>query len=127
MHWAEAYVGEPYLEGEQDCGSFSVRVVAEQFGRRIRLPTARAQGLRGLSRQIVDLLDDYGEPVVIPCEGDAVLMVSRGELQHIGLYCEVRGEACVLHAVRNAGQVCLHPLRMLSTLGLVVQGFYRWR
>ena len=127
MHWAETYVGDPYVPGEHDCGAFAARVMREQFGREVHLPSARGHGLRDDSRQINRLLDDFGEPVDTPAESDAVVMVSRGMLSHVGIYCEINGEAHVVHAMKNAGQVCLHKLRQLEHLGLRIEGYYRWR
>lgn len=126
MHWSSAYVGQPYVPGEMDCAALAVRVRQEVFGHAIGLPTDRAAGLRGLTRQIEDLKVDYGEPTDSPQDGDAVLMIGRGRLDHIGLYCEIEGAPWVLHAMRNAGMVCLHRLHALAELGLRVEGFYRW-
>jgi hypothetical protein len=124
-HWAQQYVGTPY--SEHDCAQLAVRVLHEQFGRTINLPTERAANVRGISQQIDTLHDDYATPVTLPMEGDAVLMIGRGRLNHIGIYCEINGEAWVLHAVRNAGHACLHKLHNLGGIGLEVEGFYRWK
>jgi len=123
-HWALHYVGLPY--DQHDCAELAVRVQREQFGRTIALPTTRGTGLRGVSEQIDNLRADYAVPVLTPEEGDAVLMQSRGSINHIGVYCDIGGEPYVLHAMRNAGQTCLHRLRNLGGIGLTVEGFYRW-
>jgi len=127
MHWAEHYVGEPYIEGGNDCAALAARVQQEVFGRRIALPVERMSDYRGWSRQIEMHRDDYADPVDAPAEGDAVLMVGRGRLNHIGTYCELNGAPCVLHAMKSAGQVVLHPIRDLGRYGLEVEGYYRWR
>ena len=125
-HWAERFVGEPYQDGANDCASFAERVQREIFQRAINLPTDRAAGVRGQSAQILNARGDYGIPTEHPQEGDAVLMRGRGRLNHLGIYCEIEGVPFVLHAMRNARQVCLHRLRDLNQLGLTVEGVYTW-
>lgn len=124
MHWSARYVGTSYAAG--DCAELAARVQREVFGREVRLPTERGHGLRDRTRQIEDLKADYAARTETPAEGDGVLMVSRGRIEHIGVYCEIDGMPYVLHAMRNAGQVVLHRLRDLAHQGLVVEGYYRW-
>ena len=126
-HWSARYVGEAYLEGANDCAAFAVRVQYQVFGRDIRLPMARGLGARDWSRQIDALTEEYAVPTETPVDGDAVLMRCRGRLSHIGIYCEIGGVAYVLHAMKNAGQVCLHRLRDLDKQGLWLEGCYRWK
>lgn len=125
-HWTEQYVGMPYDKETNDCGMFAERVQLEIFGRVISLPKERATTLRGLSRQIRAHLDDFGIRTDSPIEGDGVLMIGRGRMDHIGIYCLINGTAWVLHAMRGANQVCLHRVRDLATHGLTVEGFYQW-
>jgi len=123
-HWSEPYVGLPYHEA--DCAALAERVQRQVFRRDLSLPGDRACGLRGLSAQIASLKADYAVPVATPRDGDAVLMVARGRLQHIGVYCDIGGVPYVLHAVRNAGQTCLHRIADLGRFGLAIEGYYRW-
>lgn len=125
-HWAEHYVGEPYIDGDNDCASFAERVQAEVFEREIDLPSDRAHGMRGQSRQLTDLKADYGVAVDQPMEGDAVLMIGRGRLNHVGVFCVIGGVPHVLHAMKSARQVCLHRIRDLQQQGLTVGGYYQW-
>lgn len=125
MHWSEHYVGLPYAEA--DCAELAQRVRREVFGQETGLPSERAASLRGLTVQIETLKADYAEPVTEPREGDAVLMVGRGRLDHIGIYCEINNTPYVLHAQRNAGHTVLHRLRELPGVGLRLEGFYRWK
>ncbi len=124
-HWSTNYIGLPY--DDADCAELAVRVQAEVFKRRINLPTERADGLRQLSCQISTLQEDFAAPTYTPVEGDAVLMLSRGRINHIGVYCLIDNVPYVLHAMRNAGAACLHKLRELKNIGLQLEGFYTWK
>lgn len=124
-HWTSRYIGLPYAEN--DCAELAARVQREVFCRSVSLPTVRAAGLRGLTAQIEAEKDVYAERTDLPQDGDAVLMVGRGRLDHVGVYAAINGVPHVLHAMRNAGQVCLHRLRELEGIGLKVEGFYRWK
>lgn len=123
-HWSARYVGMPYQVA--DCAMLAAHVQREVFGREIRLPTDRAPGLRGMTDQIERLKTDFAACVDAPVEGDAVLMISRGKIEHIGIFCVIDREPWVLHSVRNAGQAVLHRLRELSNQGLTIEGYYRW-
>lgn len=127
MHWSERYVGLPYRDGTQDCAAFTVRVQREQFARDILLPVGRPGGHRERSQMILDLRGDYAARTEAPVEGDAVLMQGRGRLSHIGTLVLIAGTSYVLHAMKDAGQVCLHRVRDLAAYGLVVEGYYRWK
>ena len=124
-HWSNNYIGLPY--DEADCAELAVRVQRDVFKRAINLPTERAAGLRQLSCQITQLQEDFASPTYNPVEGDAVLMIGRGRINHIGIYCVIGGVPYVLHAMRNAGATCLHKLRELKSIGLQLEGFYQWK
>jgi len=81
----------------------------------------------GRAAQMNDLVFNFGQKTDNPSEGDAVLMMCRGRPSHIGVYCEVDGERCVLHAMENAGHTVLHKIRELSRVGLSVEGYYAWK
>jgi hypothetical protein len=124
-HWSAAYVGLPYVRGEFDCAALVERVLREVFGREIHLPKERAADVLGLSGQIAAHRAEFARRIDAPGEGDGVLMVGRGRVNHIGIWCFI-DESYVLHNMRNAGQVCLHRVRDLSRYGLFVEGYYRW-
>lgn len=124
-HWSDRYVGLPYSNA--DCAMLAAIVQREVFNRNIALPSARVAGLRGQTRQIEQLKDDYGVLTTEPQEGDAVLLVCRGRLAHVGIYCVIGDVVYVLHAMRNAGHAVRHRLCDLHLVGLTVEGFYRWR
>jgi hypothetical protein len=133
-HWSDAYVGLPYVDGEFDCAELARTVQLEVFRRAIDLPTERQYlGLDGVAKvramnaQLAACRDDYGVQTSTPQEGDAVLIVSRGRLDHIGLYCLINGEAWVLHAASGINQVVRTRLRELPLYGYSLEGFYAWK
>jgi phosphatidylserine/phosphatidylglycerophosphate/cardiolipin synthase-like enzyme len=132
QHWSQRYVGRPYIEGEFDCGELARTVQREVFGREIALPTERgymgkkgAEKFRAMAAQIDTEKTRIAERTEAPQEGDAVLLVARGYLQHVGVYCLI-GEPWVLHAADTARQVLLARVRELAAKGLRVEGYYRW-
>ncbi len=128
-HWAEAWLGRPWVAGEHDCADFVVEVLREQFGRALDMPV-HAQSVRGWDRQIAALKSEYALPTIAPQEGDGVLMHARGARRlrryHLGLWAEVGGVAHVLHCHAGAGSI-LHPIRDLGLRALALEGIYRWR
>ena len=128
-HWSEKYIGQAYSRGDADCARLVCQVRAEVFG--LPVPSdahiERAESRLGRAAQMADGVEAFGLPVSIPKEGDAVLMLCRGRPSHIGVFCHVNDEDCVLHAMENAGMVVLHKLRDLPRVMLSVEGFYRWK
>ena len=124
-HWSERYVGIPY--SEHDCAQLCVKVQSEQFNNIINIPIKRPNGLRGVSDMISDLQDDFAYSVLKPEEGDAVLMIGRGRLNHIGTACYINNQLHILHAMRNAGITVLHNNIALASVGLKIEGYYRWK
>ena len=145
-HWAESYIGRPYVEGRHDCADFVVAVMREHFGRELTLP-AHGAGTRAWDRQIAALKGVYAVHVApeargtmgapeargtmgMPREGDGVLMAAAARRHslghHIGIWCAVGGEPYVLHCLKGVGSI-LHPIRDLDRRALVLEGVYRWR
>lgn len=128
-HWSANYIGLPYVAGDADCAALLCRVRREVFCQPV--PSAaeieRAASRLGRNAQLADGVDAFGLPTDSPKEGDAVLMMCRGRPSHIGVYCEIEGVRCVLHAMENAGMVVLHRLRDLPRVFLEVEGFYTWK
>lgn len=128
-HWCESYIGQPYIHGEADCARLVCQVRREVFGQPVPdgAEVERAASRLGRTLQMRDGVSVFGQRVSSPSEGDAVLMICRGRPSHIGVFCVVDGEDCVLHAMENAGMVVLHRLRELGRVLLAVEGFYRWK
>ncbi len=125
-HWSERYVGLPYEEGTFDCAHLVEKVLLEQFGRELHLPKEHESHYRAQQRQIEAAKASYAEPAAAPREGDGVILVSRGHAEHLGVYCEVGGEPCVLHNSRRFGSVVCFRVRELGRHLLAVEGYYRW-
>ncbi len=129
-HWSDAYIGQPYISGERDCGNLAARVRLEVFGDASALQVAelqRAAGQLGKQRQVEQMLSAHGHRTEQPMEGDAVVMQNTAGRWHVGSYCLIDGEAWVLHNMKNAKQVVRHRLRELARVGLSVEGFYQWK
>ena len=127
-HWSDNYIGQEYRLGDADCAALFARVSWEVFGHTppTEADIERAQSAFGRALQVADGVDSLGKPADSPKEGDAVLMMCRGRPSHIGVFCVVDGEKCVLHAMQNAGMVVRHRLRELHRVNLQVEGFYTW-
>ena len=128
-HWAEAYIGRPWVAGEHDCADFVVAVMREQFGRALDLP-AHEESVRQWDRQIASLRDEFAVPTLSTQDGDGVLMHARGARRlrryHLGLWVDANGVASVLHCQEAAGSI-LHPIRDLAQRALALEGIYKWK
>lgn len=135
-HWSEKYVGLLYQPGVFDCGVLCEQVQQAEFGRSVTAPKDRdyynipegdvVARFKAMSSQVSRVKDQYAQRTESPSDGDAVLLVTRGYMQHLGIYCLIQGEAYVLHASESAKQVVLHKLSHLVMKGLKVEGFYKW-
>lgn len=128
-HWSQEYVGMPYEIGSADCARLLSKVRREVFQEAVPsdIEVERAASMLGRVGQMSDLVEAYGSKTDSPVEGDAVLMMARGRPSHIGAYCVVDGEPCVLHAMQNAKMVVLHKIRDLPRVFLTVEGYYKWK
>jgi len=129
MHWSENYIGKPYSLGDADCAALVAEVKEKEFGgdipefvRSMRENTRlkRVEQLESLAREAVIPTND-------PQEGDVVLMMCRGRPSHVGVFCIVDGEKCILHAMENAKMTVRHRIRDLPRFFLQVEGYYKWK
>lgn len=125
MHWTDQYVGLPYAKA--DCAELCARVAQEVFGHHVDIPTYRAHTGRDLVT-MKNVMLDFVMPIDAPEEG-AVVVLRHGvdqHLWHVGTWTVIKGEAWVLHAVRNAGMALLTRACDLKRFLLHVDGYYRW-
>ena len=78
-HWAESYIGRPYVEGRHDCADFVVAVMREHFGRELALP-AHGAGTRAWDRQIAALKGVYAVHVAPEARGTMGAPEARGTM-----------------------------------------------
>lgn len=127
MRWPGNYIGMPYAVGRFDCAHLVEQVQREVFGRAIDLPKDRVSDrARDFSAQIGQHLPAFATVSATPAEGDLVLMVGAGWLNHIGVLVREAGEDWVLHNFIRARAVVLHRLRDLPRHGLALEGVYKW-
>lgn len=128
-HWSEKYIGQEYQAHTADCARLLSKVRRQEFNLPVPadIEIDRAASRLGRIGQMQDLVSEFGAKTDNPKEGDAVLMLCRGRPSHIGAYCIVNNEPCVLHAMENAGMVVLHRIRELNRVFLTVEGYYSWK
>jgi cell wall-associated NlpC family hydrolase len=124
-HWAETYIGEPWVAGEHDCWAFARRVWRERFG--VEVPAvdvdacnrmACVKAFAGAEPERANWL-----PVMLPEEGDAVLIGKSERPSHVGVWVDADCGG-VLHCVQGAG-VVFNSTTSLYIGGWRILGFYR--
>jgi len=115
--------------GDADCAKLVSQVRREVFDLPVpsEVEVQRHSSRLGRVGQMSDLIDIYGEPTDDPKEGDVVLMICAGRPSHVGVFCLVNGQKCVLHSMESAGMVVLHKIADLHKFFLKVEGYYKWK
>jgi cell wall-associated NlpC family hydrolase len=129
MHWSTKYIGKPYKLGDADCAALVADVRENEFKTLVPdfVKTYRENTRLKRVEQLESLAKEATERTENPQEGDVVLMMCRGRPSHVGVYCFVDGENCVLHAMENAKMVVRHRIRDLNKFFLSVEGYYKWK
>jgi cell wall-associated NlpC family hydrolase len=129
VHWSTKYIGKPYELGEADCAALVAEVRENEFKSLVPdfVRTYRENTRLKRVEQLETLAKEATERTNDPQEGDVVLMMCRGRPSHVGVYCFVDGENCVLHAMENAKMVVRHRIRDLDKFFLSVEGYYKWK
>ena len=129
MHWSENFIGKPYSLGDADCAALVTEVRQKVFNKKIPKEVEVLRENTRLKRveQLESLAKSFSEPTDTPTDGDVVLMICRGRPSHVGVFCVVGGEPCVLHAMENAKMVVRHKIRDLPKFFLEVEGYYKWK
>lgn len=126
------FIGIPYCPRRMDCADLAILVQRELFGKTVFLAGKRPRPLQPAEQDaaIDAYRDQLAAPVEHPQDGDAVLMREPGAERagHIGTYFFINYAPHVLHtAAWMQGGSTLHRLQDLSSLGLTVEGYYRWK
>lgn len=125
------FLGIAYDESTMDCADFVVLVQKKLFGRDILFAgkrprpdskDGRVAALNGYTQQIADRVSE-------PQNGDGVLMKEPGQRYagHIGTFFFLSYTPMVLHNSYTMGSSRLHKVSDLRSLGLTVEGYYRWK
>lgn len=126
-HWAEKYIGQPYVPHTGDCAALVAQVRVD-LGLRVPDDAAvqRAVSRLGRAGQAADAVLLWGHRTDCPEDGDVVLMLCAGRPSHFGAWVDdINGEPHVLHALENVGHVVLTRVRDLPLTGLVIEGVYQ--
>jgi hypothetical protein len=136
-HWADRYLGEPWVAGSHDCWLFARRVWSERFGWHV--PALEVDALDRLaSLRAFAEHHEYRHwaavdaPASTLCEGDACLMGKSHRASHIGVVIQIpgAGSGCsglgVLHCLQGSG-VVFTPHERLCVLGLRAIAHYRYK
>lgn len=125
-HWAEVYIGEPWINGAHDCWGFFRTVQRDRFG--VVVPVVDIDATNRLL--VAQAFRDHEErahwqQVETPVEGDAVLMAHARWPAHVGVWVEADGGG-VLHCIPGAGVVFSRPAQLVAA-GWSQSTFYRHR
>jgi len=120
-HWASIYIGTEWAR-DANCWHFCARVWSERFG--VTVPMIQVDGAdpRATRRALDASPTRRGWfEVVIPIEGDGVMMAKGAMPCHVGIWLELGG---VLHCIEGAGAI-FTPAERLADLGYRITGTYR--
>lgn len=126
----DRFIGLPYCPRSMDCADLVLLVQSELFGRAVSLPGARPRPLRPDAQGPVLRVhvDQLASQVQEPANGDLVLMLDAGQTVpgHVGTFFFLAHEPWVLHTSHALGGSCLHRASALPSMGLRIEGYYRW-
>ena len=126
MHWSDAYIqaGLKY-DSNFACADFAEKVRREVFGHDLHLPKSQCAEAFERGAMIALYLPNFAEQTAEPADGDGVLIVTRGRMQHIGIYCQIGSDAWVIHNV-EIWNVTRTRVRDLARWQMAIEGFYKW-
>lgn len=128
----DRFIGLPYCPRRLDCADLVILVQRELYGREVQLAGKRPRPLQPAAQDAaIDAhKDELAERVEQPRDGDAVLMREPGATTagHIGTFFFINYAPHVLHTASwMQGGSTLHRVQDLPSLGLTVEGYYRWK
>ena len=128
-HWSQKYLTLNHVSGEFDCSDLVKRVLLDEQGHVVDLPSER-QWRRWTPDRLVDTVSGQFEETLSPQEFDVVLMGYQGREQslgcHVGVFAHCAGQDWVLHTMQHSGTVFGRVVD-LGVYALKIQGHFRWR
>lgn len=128
-HFANKYIGRPWVAGAQgpdsfDCWGFVRYVLKHEYGFNVPQVNVNAECLRDVLHAFrTDLAFQAFKEVGKPQDSDVVLMRQSKNPVHAGIWLDVDGGG-VLHCVRDSG-VVFQNVRSLNTCGWYLDSYYR--
>lgn len=125
MHRAcSEFFGREYDPAGWDCADLTLAVQRKLFGRGFSVPQDRKRARKELLHLFRENLAHTSDPK----PGDVALMrdTGRARADHVGTVFDIGGELCVLHTTAVTDTIFTR-VRLLSDLGLTLEGFYTWR
>lgn len=122
-HWASAYIGVQWRNGEEDCYGLVRRVYREQF--RLALPVVDVNAISTLAvARVVATFDrsDWIE-VQTPQDGDVIQMGHAKRPHHVGVWIEIDGGK-ILHSTESFGAIAQTPSQAKAN-GWKILNIYR--
>lgn len=123
-HWSDGYIDIPH--DSEDCGQLVERALREQHGKNVRFPQRQRDDLFHRAALIKQHAAEFAYPIPAPVDGCGVLMLARGRMAHIGLYCEIDFQGYVLHSDSLFGTSTRMPISRMVPPFYRIQGFYGW-
>lgn len=129
-HWAERYIGLPWINGGggesgYDCWALVRQVQREHYGRDLPAIHVDAGDLAALGAAFARHPERARwRRVEAPQDGDCVLTHKGAHADHVGVYLDLDGGR-ILHSVRGSGVVCT-ALPVLRRMGWHPLEFYRF-
>ena len=120
-HWAQTYVGLPYIPGVGECAHRAALVWRQEFGFEVEPPPAHGDMKVAQQHIEAELAKPEWCRVRWPQEGDAVVMWKGDHVCHVGVWV---APGHVLHCTRRDGMI-LTPEGELESQGFRVFGYAR--
>ena len=128
-HWSDKYIGRAYVLESYDCATLAQEIAKNEFGIDAKLPIDHGKNSIGHQRQFIRYQSEIASLIAENelRDGDLVLMISCGRINHVGVYYRDNHIEWVIHNASNVGSVIRTRLRSLSVIGYQIEGFYRWK
>lgn len=123
-HWSDGYIDIPHAQ--LDCAELLELVMREQFGKDYVFPKKERQDLFHRSALIAKHARDFADPIEAPYDGCGVMILTRGRMGHVGIYCAI-DQGYVLHSDAAFGSSTRIPLNRMVPPRYRIQGFYAWK